>query len=141
MRRPGTGGRMATNAKRPKGSPAVVEDDAGLLGAVAAAAILVLVGLVGVGAYLYSTDYALRADVQGKECGLGSLNVVSVHTRTLGIDHDVVGVPQHECSIIQVGDEVQYHVRTQHTTIYRDGECFYDSETGPGCGKGPLFLL
>jgi hypothetical protein len=126
-----------------KGWPPAMDegDDSGLLGVLAAIAILAVVGLVGVGAYLYSTDYALRADVQDKQCGLGSLNVVSIHTRTLGIDHDVVGVPQHECDLIQVGDEVQYHIRSKHTTVYRDGSCVYDSDTGPGCGRGPLALV
>ena len=121
--------------------PSMDMDDSGLLGALAAIAILAVVGVVGVGAYLYSTDYALQADVQDKQCGLGSLNVVSVHTHMLGIDHDVVGVPQHECTMIRVGDEVQYHIRSKHTTVYRDGDCFYDSEMGPGCGTGPLALV
>lgn len=116
-------------------------DDSGLLGAVAAVAILAVVGLVGAAAYAYSSDYVLQADVTGKECGLGSLNVVSVQTRTFGIDHDVVGVPQQECSYIQVGDEVRYHIRSKQTTLYRDGECVYDSVSGPGCGAGPLAAL
>ncbi|HUR24910.1 MAG TPA: hypothetical protein VM327_02720 [Candidatus Thermoplasmatota archaeon] len=116
-------------------------DGSGLLGLLAAVAILGVVGVVGVGVYLYTTDYAMRADVQDKQCGLGAGNVVSVHTRVLGIDHDVVGVPQHECTIIRVGDEVEYHLRTKHTTIYRDGSCFYDSQSGPACGRGPLALV
>ena len=116
-------------------------DDAGLLGAIAAVAILVVVGAVGAVAYAYASDYVMQADVKDKECGLGSLNVVSVHTRTFGIDHDVVGVPQDECSFIQVGDEVRYHIRSKQTTIYRDGECVYDSVSGPGCGAGPLALV
>jgi hypothetical protein len=115
-------------------------DESGLLGALSAVVILVVVGFIGVGSYLYATDYSMTADVQGKHCG-GVLNVVSVKTRTLGIDHDVEGVPQHECGIIQVGDEVHYRIRSKQTTIYRDGECFYDSVTGPGCGSGPLGLL
>jgi hypothetical protein len=116
-------------------------DDSGLLGAVAAVAILAVVGLVGVAAFAYTSDYALQADVKGKECSLGALNVVSVQTRTFGIDHDVVGVPQHECTLVQVGDEVRYHVRSKQTTLYRDGECVYDSVSGPGCGAGPLALV
>jgi hypothetical protein len=113
-------------------------DASGLLGALAAIAILVVVGALGAVAWAYSTDYVLEADVKGKRCGLDSLNVVSIHTRTFGIDHDVVGVPQDECTFIQVGDEVRYHIRSKHTTIYRDGECVYDSVSGPGCGAGPL---
>src|SRR5688572_20685708 len=110
----------------------------GIPGIAAAAAILVVVGLVGVAGFAYASDYVLEADVKGKECNLGSLNVVSVQTRTFGIDHDVVGVPHQECSYIQVGDEVRYHIRTKQTTLYRDGECVYDSVSGPGCGAGPL---
>ncbi len=115
-------------------------DDSGAVGLLATIAIVAIVGVVGTGAALYATDYALTADVEDKQCGV-SLNVISVKTRFLGIDHDVVGVPQHECGIIQVGDEVEYHIRTKHTTVYRNGDCFYDSETGPGCGSGPLPIL
>lgn len=115
-------------------------DDSGALGILSTIVLVAILGAAGTGAVLYATDYALTADVQDKQCG-ASLNVISVKTRFLGIDHDVVGVPQHECGIIQVGDEVQYHIRTKHTTVYRDGECFYDSVTGPGCGSGPLALL
>lgn len=115
-------------------------DDSGAIGLLATIALVAVVGVVGTGAVLYATDYALRADVQDKECN-ASLNIISVKTRLFGIDHDVEGVPQHECGLIQVGDEVEYHIRTKHTTVYRDGECFYDSVTGPGCGSGPLALL
>ena len=115
-------------------------DDSGAIGILATIALVALVGVVGTGAVLYATDFALRADVQDKQCG-ASLNVISVKTRLFGIDHDVVGVPQQECGLIQVGDEVEYHIRTKHTTVYRDGECFYDSVSGPGCGAGPLALL
>jgi hypothetical protein len=115
-------------------------DDSGLLGALAAIAILVVAGTVGVGVYLYSTDYTMTADVQDKQCGL-SLNVVAIKTRLLGIDHAVEGVPQHECNLIQVGDEVRYKVRSQQTSIYRNGSCFYDSVDGPGCGKASLAFL
>lgn len=116
-------------------------DDSGLLGILAGLAIVAAVGVVGTGVYLYAVDYKMTADVQDKECGLGSLNVISVRTRILSIDHDVQGVPEHECGIIRIGDEVQYQIRTKHTTIYRNGDCFYDSITGPGCGKGPVSLL
>ena len=116
-------------------------DDEGLLGIVAAVAILAIVGTVAVGVYAYSTDYTLSADVKGKQCGQGSLNVVSVHTRAFGIDHDVVGVPQQECAFIQVGDQVDYRIRSKQTTIYRDGDCVYDSVSGPGCGAGPLAFV
>ncbi|HJQ92821.1 MAG TPA: hypothetical protein VJ874_00890 [Candidatus Thermoplasmatota archaeon] len=116
-------------------------DDSGLLGTIAAVAILAVVGVVALGAFAYSTDYTLSADVKGKECGLGALNVVSVETRALGIDHDVEGVPQRECSFIEVGDQVDYRIRSKHTTIYRDGDCVYDSVSGPGCGAGPLAFV
>ena len=115
-------------------------DDSGALGVIVGIVVAIAFAGAGVGAALYATDYSLTADVQDKQCGL-SLNIISVKTRWFGIDHDVEGVPQHECGIVQVGDEVQYHLRSKHTTIYRNGECFYDSETGPTCGAGPLALI
>lgn len=132
---------MTPTRKPVAGRRSLRTDDSGLLGAILAVAILVVVGFVGAAGYAYASDYALQADVQGKRCGLGSLNVVSIRTRTFGIDHDVEGVPQQQCQIIQVGDEVRYHIRSKQTTLYRDGDCVYDSVSGPGCGAGPLAFI
>src|SRR5687768_1160751 len=112
---------MTGDRKPGSGRRSLRQDDSGLFGAIVAVAILVVVGLVGAAGYAYTSDYALEADVKDKRCGLGSLNVVSIRTRTFGIDHDVEGVPQQQCQIIQVGDEVRYHIRSKHTTLYRDG--------------------
>lgn len=110
------------------------------MGVIGIAVTLLLVaagGVVAVGGVLYASDYGLQADVQDKHCGL-SINVISVKTDLFGIEHDVAGVPEHECGIIQVGDRVVYHVRSQHTILYRDGQVCYDSETGPAvaCAAG-----
>lgn len=113
-------------------------DEAAAIGMLALIGLVVVGGAVVVGGSLYAADYKLSADVTGKECGGGALNTISVKTKALGIDHDVQGVPPEECRFIQVGDEVDYRIRTKQTTVYRDGVCVYDSVTGPGCGQGPV---
>jgi hypothetical protein len=114
-------------------------DDAGLVGAIAAVAVVLVGGTAGTGAYLYATDYALKADVQDTLC-LGPAapdgqNTVSVKTRVLGLDHDVAGIPDQQCPLISKGNYVEYHVRTKHTTLYEreGGDCIYDSLTGLLC--------
>ena len=110
-------------------------DDAGLVGVLVSVAVVLVVGVGGTAAYLYATDYTLKADVEGKQCGPLE-NVVSIHTRAFGIDHDVKDIPDQECSLLQPGDYVEYRIRSQRTTLYRDGDCLYDSLTGPHCGQG-----
>lgn len=114
----------------------------GILGAVVAVAVLGGVATVG---YLYATDYAMEADVQEKQCQGPAvddlLNVVSVKTRLFGLDHDVAGVPDPQCTLLQPGDRVVYHVRSKHTTLYdSEGRCRYDSETGVFCGDAASLL-
>ena len=114
-------------------------DDAALVGVLVVAALVVFGGIVGTGAYLYATDYVLKADVQDTLC-LGPLqpddaNVVSVKTRVLGLDHDVKGIPDQQCQLLSEGNYVEYHVRSRHTTLYEEegGRCIYDSLTGVLC--------
>ena len=113
----------------------------GLLAILVTIALVAVGGTAAVGGYLYATDYALKADVTGTDCTLE--NIVSVRTRTFGIDHDVRGVPEDQCNLLHPGDYVEYHVRTKHTILYRDGAVCYDSDTGPGpaCLPGGLALL
>jgi hypothetical protein len=113
-------------------------DDSGGLGALAAIAILVGVGLVGTAVVLYAIDYKMTADVQDKSCGGPVIpdvkNVVHIKTRILGIDHDVNGIPDQQCLLLSEGDYVEYHIRTKHTTLYRsNGACVYDNEDGTKC--------
>ena len=120
----------------------------GLFGILVTVALVGVAGLGGTAAYLYATDYAMEADVKATDCkGPATddlLNVVAIKTRTFGIDHAVKGIPDQQCNLLQAGDHVVYHVRTKHTTIYRDGEVCYDSDTGPGIGclarSSPGFL-
>lgn len=114
-------------------------DDAALVGTLVVIGLVLVGGAVGTGAYLYATDYVLKADVQDKLC-LGPVapddgNVVSVKTRVLGLDHDVKGIPDQQCQLLSEGNYVEYHVRTKHTTLYEreGGKCIYDSLTGIFC--------
>jgi hypothetical protein len=115
----------------------------GLLGSLFTLVAVLLVGAAGTGAYLYATDYTLKADVLGKSCK-GSApddqNVVDIKTRQFGIEHAVAGIPDRECTLLQKGDYVEYRIRSERTTLYNsDGRCLYDTETGVGCtGAGGL---
>ena len=121
----------------------------GLFGILVTAGLVAVGGTAAVGAYLYATDYAMEADVKGTDCQGPAvddlLNVVAIKTKTLGIDHAVKGIPDQQCQLMQAGDHVVYHVRSKHTTLYRNGEVCYDSEAGPGiaclAGNAPGFLV
>lgn len=118
--------------------PSFLGDRAGLMGALAATAAVLLVGAGGTAAYLYATDHTLVADVTGTECaGLPfpeSQNTVAIKTRLLGLEHEVRGLPDRECLLLQEGDFVEHRIRSKHTTLYRStGACVYDTQTGTAC--------
>lgn len=120
----------------------------GLLGLLVTSALVAVGGTAAVGAYLYATDYGLEADVQSTDCRGPTvedlLNSVAVKTRVLGIDHAVKGIPDDQCSLLEQGDRVVYHVRSKHTILYRGDQVCYDSETGgnPACiASRPTGLL
>jgi hypothetical protein len=117
-------------------------DDSGLVGTAVALVVLAVLGAGATAVYLYSADYALKAEVQDTSCAGpladDRLNVVAVKTDLLGVDHDVAGVPDRECTLLRPGDRVVYHVRTKHTILYdAEGNCLYDSVNG-FCGGLPL---
>ncbi|MFA5943941.1 MAG: hypothetical protein WC876_05700 [Candidatus Thermoplasmatota archaeon] len=113
-------------------------DDSGALGVIVGIVVALALAAVGGGVYLYATDYKMTADVKDTSCG-GPIvpdvqNVVAIKTRTLGIDHDVKGIPDQQCLLLVEGDYVEYHIRTKHTTLYRsNGACVYDTEKGTAC--------
>jgi hypothetical protein len=114
-------------------------DDSGLVGVIVAIVAVLAAATAGTAGYLYATDAILKADVKGTLC-LGPLqpdddNTISVKTRLLGLDHDVTGVPDQECQLVDQGNYVEYHVRSRHTTLYerQGGKCIYDTLTGVLC--------
>jgi hypothetical protein len=114
-------------------------DDAALAGFLVVAGLVLVGAAAGTGAYLYATDFTLKADVQETLC-LGPVqaddaNVVAVKTRVLGIDHEVKGIPDQQCQLLSEGNYVEYRVRSKHTTIYEreGGKCIYDTVTGVLC--------
>jgi hypothetical protein len=110
-------------------------DDQALVGLI----VLIVVGVVAaVGitvGVMYANDYGLEATVKDKEC-LPTASSVEVETKLFGIDHRVKDVPQDACGILQPGNFVRYHIRSQHTIIYEKegGDCIYDSVKG-FCGR------
>jgi hypothetical protein len=131
----GPGGPVDVDRPQRQNPPTSRRRRMGLPGLVLTLVLVLVGGAAATGAVLYATDYTMEADVTDKDC---TLALVSVETRLFGIDHDVAGVPVQQCSILQVGDFVEYRIRSKHTTLYRDGQCIYDSETGTGCGAVPL---
>lgn len=105
----------------------------GLLGTSLAIVAVLVVGVLGVGGYLYATDYKLEATVQDTDCGRGD---VDVKTKLFGLEHTVPDVPAQQCNLLAPGNFVEYRLRSERTTLYQSegGACIYDSETGPACG-------
>lgn len=110
----------------------------GLVGKIVAVVVGVLLLLVVVGVALYTSDYAARADVTGKDCQARP-PTVDVTTRLFGVDR-TVEVAQQECFLMEKGNFVVYRIRTGQTTIYEfeGGKCIYDTVTGPACGPQAL---
>lgn len=108
-------------------------DDAGLLGIAVAVAIVLAVGAVGTGAYLYASDWKAEATVQ-EDCAGGS---TPVKTKLFGIEHTVTGIPAQQCLLLKEGAFVEHRVRSKHTTLYEyeGGRCVYDTIKGPFCGQ------
>ena len=60
-----------------------------------------------------------------------SINLIE-GARALGLEHDVKGIPDQQCSLLSRGNYVEYRIRSRHTTLYEaeGGDCIYDSATG-----------
>ena len=112
----------------------------GVLGIVAIAVGVLVVGGGATGVVLYNKDFRVDATVQQTRCGQGE---VDVRTKMFGIDHTVSGLQPQQCGALSEGNFVEYRVKSKHTTIYEveGGKCLYDSITGFGCGRStPLPL-
>lgn len=92
--------------------------------------LFVLLFLVAVaGAALWASDYAVTADIEQTRCDVSQ---VLVRTRQFGLEHTVEDVPITQCLLLEPGDFVEFRIRTQRTTLYdADGQCVYDSVSGP----------
>jgi len=104
---------------------------------VVAAVLLAVLVLAAVGIVLYANDFAVEAQVKDKQCrsALGG-NFVTVQTKLLAIDYTLTGIPDYQCGLVNSGNYVQYHLRSERTSIYASegGACIYDSVGGiAGC--------
>lgn len=101
----------------------------GLFGIISGVLGLLVTAAAGGAAYLYATDAPVEATVTDKDCFVSE---IAVKTKNFGLDHKVRDVPTQECAVIQVGNFVQYHLRTERTIVYASegGACLYDSKTG-----------
>jgi hypothetical protein len=107
---------------------------------VAVVGLVVLLGVVA-GGY-YATDGAVTATVTGKDCGSITSSTGSVDIRTgfpvPGIPHTIPDMPRDKCQLVQAGNFVQYHLRSERTSIWASegGACIWDTEFGPnGCNR------
>jgi hypothetical protein len=105
----------------------------GIVGKILGLVLLVLVLVVATGVFLYATDYPVKAEVVEKECQPVPPDPPSVTVKTrLGRLSETVPVTATECLVIQAGNFVEYHIRSERTIIYeRDpslgGRCVYDT--------------
>ena len=102
----------------------------GLVGKILGLVLLVVVLLIATVIFLYATDYAVEAEVTEKNCERVP-TTVTVQTRMGGLT-ETVPVTSTECLVIQPGNFVEYHIRSERTIIYeRDpslgGRCVYDT--------------
>lgn len=96
----------------------------------------ILGGLIFVAAAVIGGLFIFDAPVGGtiahkKDCA--SEGLVAVETDFFGLKADVdVGIAR--CTSIQVGNYVEYHLRSGETSIYesKGGACIYNTENGPG---------
>ena len=95
------------------------------------AVLLALGALVVAGAMMYAADYGLEATVQETRC-LMSGSEVDVKTKVFGIDHTVTGISPQACRLLQPGNFVEYHMRSQRTVLYQveGGPCLWDTSKG-----------
>lgn len=106
--------------------------------------ILGVVGLVvllgGIGGIYYATDGAVDATVTDKQCGFNGGTVTVVTEFPIpGIEHTLQDVPSNQCSVINKGNFVRYHLQSERTSIWQSegGACVYDTEYGVGgCSGG-----
>lgn len=125
---------VSAGGARPK-SPRPVAAPVGLFRFLLAAIGLLVLVLVVVGAVLYASDYAVEANVKDKQCrsALGG-NFVVIQTKALAIDYTVTDIPDYQCGLVNAGNYVKYHLRSERTSIYASegGTCIYDSVGGIG---------
>ncbi len=103
----------------------------GIVGKVLGLVLLIVVLVIATSVFLYATDYAVEASVIGKNCQ-GRPTTVTVETRIGGLT-ETVAVTSTECLVIQRGNYVHYHIRTERTVIYEKdpaagGRCVYDTD-------------
>jgi len=101
----------------------------GLVGTIVRVALIVVVVVVALGGFLFATDYGLAATITKKDCS-SNPPTITAKTNSFGIVH-TMPVSGQQCGIIQPGNYVIYHIRSQHTTVYdrQGGRCMFDTTT------------
>jgi hypothetical protein len=99
----------------------------GIVGKIVAILLLLVILLIVWGIYLYASDYRVKATVTETDCNMAA-STVTVKTKTGGFS-DIVQVTRTECAVIDVGNFVEYHIRSGRTVIYEkeNGPCVYDT--------------
>ncbi len=96
-------------------------------------AIVVVGGLILGG--LWAFDIGVGATIEGKRCVAGEIDI---KTQWFGAETTLTDVPAQQCAAIQNGNFVEYHIRSERTSIWASegGQCIWDTEHGPaGCDK------
>jgi hypothetical protein len=87
---------------------------------------LLILAVIGLGAYLYFTDYAAQATITGK-----TSDGVVVTPKLLPSVHVTEAVPSDIAPFVCVGYQVSFHVNTHAYQVFdRSGTLVYDSATG-----------
>lgn len=101
-----------------------------LKGVLAMVAVLAVIGGIA-----YVADYGVDAKVTKVERAGGTCTV-TVEPKLLPVSHTVTDLDAQTCFVVQEGNAVRYHVRSERTLLFDSdgGPCIYDTKTGVGCG-------
>lgn len=103
----------------------------GLIKLIISAVVGIFVLLLAIGGIAYAADYGVEATVVDKNC---VANEIVINPKYVGQDVTVPDIPPQQCSVIQKGNYLKYHVRSERTSIWASegGSCVYDTEHGVG---------
>lgn len=134
---------MHPEADGPDPSQVPGPDDGGQRRAIVAVIVglaFLIIALAVVGGIIYVTDTPVQATVVDKECSNpilgGGMDSVTVQTKLFGIRHTLTDIRNDQCLLVQEDNFVEYRIRSERTSIWKDegGLCIWDTLYGAnGC--------
>lgn len=122
--------RTAPRRERSPFGPSLLPTAVGLLGTIVKVVGVVLLVLVGLGAYLWFTDYGAQATITDRSSACPPGEVVVTPKLLPSLDHRTA-LDCSAWSFVCVGHEVEFRLQTkQYKVLDESGRVVYDSRTG-----------